>query len=90
VTDEVFLRFPLRQSAFPEGKVDFLQLVAEKTEEGFPGNPEGFLHRKPPFFKRADNIRPYGNHDDTRRNKSLPCAKGGVANGDGGIVIPSR
>ena len=42
--------------------MDFLQLVAEKTEEGFPGNPEG----------------------------SLPCAKGGVANGDGGIVIPSR
>ncbi len=42
------------------------------------------------FKKRADNIRPYSNHDDTRRNKSLPCAKGGVANGDGGIVIPSR
>ncbi|MBQ3500989.1 MAG: hypothetical protein IJA70_06170, partial [Oscillospiraceae bacterium] len=61
-TDEVFLRLSPRQSAFPEGKVDFLQLVAEKTEEGFPGSPEG----------------------------SLPCAKGGVANGDGGIVIPSR
>jgi len=85
--------------------VDFLQLVAEKTEEGFPGNPKGIAFplrgrwhevpdevflRKPSFFKRADDIRPYGNHDDTRRNKSLPCAKGGVANGDGGIVIPSR
>jgi len=30
--------------------VDFLQLVAEKTEEGFPGNPEGFLLRKPLFL----------------------------------------
>jgi len=51
--------------------------------------------------KRADNIRPYGNHDDTHSfnvgrglapavNKSLPCAKGGVTEGDGGIVIPSR
>jgi len=38
-----FLRKPPSQSAFPEGKVDFLQLVAEKTEEGFPSNPEGSL-----------------------------------------------
>jgi len=30
-------------TAFLEGKVDFLQLVAEKTEEGFTGNPEGSL-----------------------------------------------
>jgi len=29
--------------AFPEGKVDFLQLVAEKTKEGLPSNPEGKL-----------------------------------------------
>ena len=32
--DEVFLRQSPSESAFPEGKVDFLQLVAEKTEEG--------------------------------------------------------
>jgi len=57
-----FLRIPPGETAFPEGKVDFLQLVAEKTEEGFPSNPEG----------------------------SLPCAKGGVTEGDGGIVIQSR
>jgi len=29
-----FLRIPPSETAFPEGKVDFLQLVAEKTEEG--------------------------------------------------------
>ena len=46
--------------------MDFLQLVAEKTEEGFPGNPEGFLLRKPLFFKRADDIRPYGNRNNIR------------------------
>jgi len=74
--------------------VDFLQLVAEKTEEGFLGNPEGIAfplrgrwHEVPDevFLRnpQSESAFPEG---------SLPCAKGGgicEAN-DGGIVIPSN
>jgi len=57
--------------------------------------PGGFLHRKPPFFKRADNIRPYGDCDDINRFtvgrglapavKTAPLSKGGFL-----LRIPPR
>ena len=47
-------------SAFPEGKVDFLQLVAEKTEEGFPATRRTapFAEMRVPFYHRIRHTSP--------------------------------
>ena len=48
--------------AFPWGKVDFLQLVAKKTDEGIKGFPEG----KAPLCKEDSPIRENVVEDDKR------------------------
>ena len=70
-------------SAFPWGKVAKPKVL---TDEGKTRSSQD----QPHFFGTVKTV-PYGGAAIFKnRADSLPCAKGGVANGDGGIVIPSR